>query len=51
MAEITIRQVHGEEMLEAMYPLTQYALHPSPQVVDVMRKRFPRRLPYLHELF
>ena len=31
---MTICQVHGGEMLEAMYPLTNYALHPSPPLSD-----------------
>jgi GNAT superfamily N-acetyltransferase len=34
MTHVTIRQVRGEEMLEAMYPLTNYALQPSPPLCD-----------------
>lgn len=34
MPKLTIRQVDGEEMLEAVYPLTSYALHPSPPLPD-----------------
>jgi predicted acetyltransferase len=30
----TVRQISAEEMLEAMYPLTGYALHPSPPLPD-----------------
>lgn len=34
MTKPTIRQVSPEEMLEAVYPLTSYALHPSPPLPD-----------------
>jgi len=30
MTEISIRQIHGQEMQDALYSLTQYSLHPSP---------------------
>ncbi len=34
MTRVTIRQIEGEEMLEAKYPLTSYGLHPSPPLPD-----------------
>ena len=34
MTRTTIRQIDGKEMLEAKYPLTGYALHPSPPLPD-----------------
>jgi predicted acetyltransferase len=35
MTQPTIRRLEGEEMLDAVYPLTTYALHPSPPLPDV----------------
>ena len=34
MTRRTVRQVQGEEMMEAMYPLTSYSLHASPPLAD-----------------
>ena len=34
MTRRTVRQVQGEEMMEAMYPLTSYSLHSSPPLPD-----------------
>ncbi len=34
MTDIVIRQLAGEEMLEAMYSLTSYALHASPPLTN-----------------
>lgn len=34
MTDVTIRQIHGEEVLEAVYPLTSYAFHASPPLQD-----------------
>jgi predicted acetyltransferase len=34
MTETTIRQLHGEEMLDVLYPLTTYAFSPSPPLRD-----------------
>jgi predicted acetyltransferase len=34
MTRTTIRQLQGDEMLEAMYPLTNYAFHASPPLPD-----------------
>jgi predicted acetyltransferase len=34
MTRVTIREIDGQEMLEAKYPLTSYALHPSPPLPD-----------------
>ena len=34
MTDIVIRQLAGDEMLEAMYSLTSYALHASPPLTD-----------------
>ena len=34
MTRVTIREIDGQEMLEAKYLLTSYALHPSPPLPD-----------------
>ena len=43
--DITIRQLQGDELLETLYTLNSYALHPSPpyqnkeEWLDVVRER------------
>jgi len=34
MTGITIQELHGDDMLEAMYGLNAYALHPSPPLTS-----------------
>ena len=34
MSEVAIRELRGEEMLEAMYRMDAYAFHPSPPLTD-----------------
>lgn len=34
MTGITIQELHGDDMLEAMYGLNAYALHPSPPLTN-----------------
>jgi hypothetical protein len=34
MTQTTIREIHGDEMLEVMYGLSAYAFHASPPLTD-----------------
>ncbi len=38
MTNTTIRQVHGDEMLEIVYCLDSYAFHPSPPMPDKAKR-------------